>query len=385
MRVPRLQMIGTDAVKKTDRFPYAKAYRDRHGKTRWRFRKKGFTAELGTDFGSQEFCRRYSEAEEGSKPSLLRASARTVPGTLNELVTKFYQLHFPTLETSTAEDYRSVIEPLREKHGKKRVAHLERRHVLQIQADLARTPQQANKTLKRLSQMMELAIDLGMCKSNPVRGVKRFPVGAVGFHTWSEDEIAQFYQVYPMGTPAHLAMTLMLYTGAAKCDAVAIGRGNIRDGRLVYRRRKTKKNPNGIEVDIPLHPYLEETLSHVRPDAFTFLETQGRRARTASGLGSSMRKWCDKAGLPLCSSHGLRKAICRRVAEIEGDVFKVMAVSGHTDIKEAQKYCEAFGRRKKADAAIASLPDGANGEQNSTNRPQRFVKNSGKTLEDKGK
>lgn len=33
-----------------------------------------------------------------------------------------------------------------------------------------------------------------------------------------------------------------------------------------------------------------------------------------------------------------------------------MAVSGHTDIKEVQKYCEAFGRQKKAEAAIFRLP-----------------------------
>ncbi len=39
-------MIGIEAMKKTDRFPHAKAYRDRHGKTRWRFRVKGLTAEL---------------------------------------------------------------------------------------------------------------------------------------------------------------------------------------------------------------------------------------------------------------------------------------------------------------------------------------------------
>lgn len=39
-------MIGIEAMKKTDRFPHAKAYRDRHGKTRWQFRVKGLTAEL---------------------------------------------------------------------------------------------------------------------------------------------------------------------------------------------------------------------------------------------------------------------------------------------------------------------------------------------------
>ncbi len=175
-------------------------------------------------------------------------------------------------------------------------------------------------------------------------------------------------------------MTLMLYTGAAKCDAVQLGRGNVRDGRLVYRRPKTKRNPDGVGVSITIHPYLAETLRHVRPDAFTFLETESGMSRTASGLGSSMRKWCDKAGLPLCSAHGLRKAICRRIAEVEGDVFKVMAVSGHRDIREAQKYCERFGRHAKADSAIASLPSGAKAEQKLTNHPARFVTKSSNAL-----
>ncbi len=55
-----------------------------------------------------------------------------------------------------------------------------------------------------------------------------------------------------------------------------------------------------------------------------------------------------------------------------------MSVSGHKDIKQAQKYIEAFGRKTKADAAIASLPSGADGEQNLTNHPARFVKKEGK-------
>lgn len=372
-------------MKKAERFPHAKSYSDRHGKRRWRYRHKGFTAELGTEWGGEEFQRRYADAEsrQAAKPGA--GANRTVPGTFNDLVVRFYKLHLPTVADSTAVDYRAVIEPLRGRHGHKRVAHMQRRHVIEIKAELAATPMQANKTLKRLSQLMDLAVDLEWRTDNPVKGVKRFPVNSEGFHTWDEGEIARFYEVHEMGTPAHLCMTLMLYTGAAKCDAVKLGRGNIRDGRIVYRRRKTKKNPEGFEVNIPVHPYLAETLALVAPDAFTFLQSEIGQARSPKGLGSSMRKWCDKAGLPLCSSHGLRKAICRRIAEVEGDVFKVMAVSGHTDIKEAQKYCERFNRKGKADSAIAGLPGGAESEQNLTNHPTRFVKSTINIMKRKGK
>lgn len=370
-------------MKKTDRFPNAKSYHDRHGKLRWRYRRKGVTKELGTEWGSDEFKRRYSEAENGKSEGA--GASRTVPGTFNDLVSKFYKLHLPTVGESTAKDYRAVIEPLRMKHGHKRAAQMRRRHVLEIKAEMAATPQQANKTLKRLSQLMDLAVEMEWRTDNPVKGVKRFPKDPDGFHTWDEGEIAQFYETHEMGSIAHLAMTLILYTGASRSDAVMLGQGNMRDGRIIYRRRKTKKNPEGFEVNIPVHPYLAETLAHVRADAFTFLETQQRKSRSSNGLGNDMRKWCDQAGLPLCAAHGLRKAICRRIAEVEGDPFKVMAVSGHHDLKEVQRYCEKFGRIAKADSAIASLPSGGNGEQNLTNHPARFVKKHGNSLKGKEK
>ncbi len=371
-------------AKKSDQFPRAKSYPDRHGKRRWRYRHKGLSVDLGTEWGSEEFQRRYAEAEQGNK-SEGAGTSRTVPGTFNDLAVKFYKLHLPTVEDSTAADYRAVIEPLRIRHGSKRVSHMRRRHVIEIKAEMAETPQQANKTLKRLSQMMDLAVELEWRTDNPVKGVKRYPTNPDGFHSWDEGEITRFYEVHEIGSPAHLCMTLMLYTGAAKCDAVRIGKGHIRDGRIVYRRRKTKKNPDGFEVNIPIHSYLAETLSHVPADAFTFLETANGRARTAAGLGSSMRKWCDKAGLPNCSSHGLRKAICRRIAEIEGDVFKVMAVSGHHDLKEAQKYIDKYNRKAKADSAIESLPSGGNQERNLANHPARFAKKSHSDMKIKDK
>lgn len=371
-------------AKKTDQYPRAKSYLDRHGKRRWRYRHKGLSFELGTEWGSEEFQRRYAEGEKGNKAEGVGAS-RTIPGTISDLVVKFYQLHLPTVGDSTAADYRSVIEPLRIKHGNKRVSHMRRRHVLAIKAEMAETPQQANKTLKRLSQLMDLAVEMEWRTDNPVKGVKRYPTNPDGYHSWDEGEITRFYEIHEIGSPAHLCMTLMLYTGAAKCDAVSMGKGHIRDGRIVYRRRKTKKNPDGFEVDIPIHPYLAETLSYVSPDAFTFLETARGVARTAAGLGSSMRGWCDKAGLPNCSSHGLRKAICRRIAEIEGDVTKVMAVSGHHDLKEAQKYIDKFNRKAKADSAIESLPGGGNREQKLANHPGRFAKSSPNNLKIKDK
>jgi integrase len=362
--------------KPADKYPHASSYRDRHGKLRWRYRVKGISVELGTSYGSDEFKRRYQAAEDGTKAKGQIGAGRTLPGSFDDLVAHFYKLHFPTIQENTRADYRSVIEPLRIKYSKNRVSHLKVKHVMGIKADLHLTPVQANKTLKRLSQMMDLAVQMEWVAANPVKGVKKYATETEGYHTWDEGEIEQFYRVHKIGTPAHMCMTLMLYTAAAKVDAVKLGPSNVKGDRIEYRRQKTRKNPSGVLVDLPMHPKLIEAIE-ATPVTFTYLETRQGKARSRKGLGTSMRKWCDKAGLPLCSSHGLRKAICRRIAEAGGTPFEVMAVSGHVTLSMAQEYCKMFGRRGLADSAFARM-GGTETEQNLTNHPARFVTNSTK-------
>ncbi len=47
----------------------------------------------------------------------------------------------------------------------------------------------------------------------------------------------------------------------------------------------------------------------------TFLQTSFGKSFSANGFGNRMRQWCDEAGLPQCSSHGLRKLMAKRLAE----------------------------------------------------------------------
>ena len=166
-------------------FPYARTYRNRRGTQRWRYRRKGVEKELGREYGSEEFRRRYAAAEAlFTHPH----TDHSTSGTFEDLWQKFCRLHFPGLAPSTRKDYRAVIEPLRRKHGHKRVAKMARGNVLEIKTEMADTPQQANKTLKRLSQMMDLAVQLEWRLDNPVRGVKRFPTSPDGFYSWAEQD-----------------------------------------------------------------------------------------------------------------------------------------------------------------------------------------------------
>jgi len=185
-------------VKRRVQFPGATAYKDRHGKRRWRFRKGRFSTELGKEYGSDEFVERYEAAVQGHKTRGLIGADRTVSGSLSGLIASYYRSPaFLGLADSTKSTYRGIIEPLREKHGTKRVTHLERRHVIGLLAEKADTPNAANNLRKRLRQLLDHAVDLGWIRHNPAKTVRAYKVPAGGHHAWDEGEIAQFLPELP--------------------------------------------------------------------------------------------------------------------------------------------------------------------------------------------
>jgi integrase len=373
-------------MKHKGRYPSATPYTDRHGKRRWRFRRGGFSRDLGNDYGSDRFTQRYEAAVHqyltGSK--IGAGAAKSVPGSISDLVARWYMSpEWKALGDSTKRTYRGVIEPFRLKHGGKPVNRLERRHVMGFLAEKSETPSAANNLRKRLAQLLDHAIALDWIKANPARLTKPYKIAGDGFHPWDEGEIARFFEVHEPGTMAHRAVTLMLYTGAARVDAVKLGPMNMKDGRLEYRRQKTAK-ANGILVSIPVHPDLADVLATCAADR-PFLATAYGKSRSPDGLGNLMREWCNKAGLSECSSHGLRKACARRLAEAGATAHEIMAVTGHKTLAEVQRYTETAMREGLADSAHAKLLSRPNREQTVVNLPQRFAKKSLKDMKRKEK
>lgn len=367
-------------------FPHAKPYSDRHGRKRWRYRRKSFSGELGTAYGSDEFKRRYAEAEAEFLGRSTRGAGaeRTRPGSVSDLVASFYKSpQWRGLSESTHRTYKGPIEKFRAEFGHLLVASLHRKHVAQILAKKVETPAASNNLRKRLMQLLDHAIELDWITVNPAKLVKPYKIGGEGFHTWDEGEIARFFEVHKPGTLAHRAVTLMLYTGAARVDVVKLGPWSIKDGWIEYRRQKTMR-ADGMPVRMPLHPDLAEVLADLPGDR-PYLATAYGKSRSPEGLGNSMREWCNEAGLPSCTAHGLRKAFARRFAEVKCSPHEIMAMTGHKTLALAQRYSESFSRQQLAASAMDKLISRPNGEQTVVNLPHRFTGNSAKPLKEKGK
>lgn len=340
-------------------FPGVSHYRDRHKKLRWRYRSKGFTVNLGTDYGSPEFLRKYNAAVKGERLSgeTTGRASQAPSGSLSSVIEAWYKSpDFTKLGASTAKTYRYEAERLRNEHGTKRVTGLTRPIIKKLMAQKADRPGAANNLLRILRLVLGYAVELELLDINLAMGVKKYATDGDGFHTWTEEDISTYFNAHEQGTVADLAMALMLYTGAARCDVVKLGPENIRTGRFQYHRQKMQTR-QGVLVDIPLHPELVKRLSAAGDNA-TFLETVHGKQRSVNGFGNAMRGWCDAAGLPECSSHGLRKACARRLADAGATPHEIMAVTGHKTIAEVQRYTEKADRRKLADRAWVKRGDG---------------------------
>lgn len=357
-------------MKYQKQFPGASPYRDRHGSRRWRYRAKGFSAEIGTDYGSAEFILRYEAAVQGEKTRAGVGAKRTAPGSLDALCVSYLRSPgYLRLGTSSRSREGNEIKRMRAAYGTNPVAPIERRHIIVMMGARHATPASANHLLRMWRKLLKHALDIGMRADNPATTVEFYSTSPDGFHTWTEPEIARFFKVHAPGGVAHAAVTLMLHTGAARVDAVRLGWTNIRGARLVYRREKTRTKTDTV-VDIPLHPALAAVLATLPHDRLTFLAITGGAQRSANGLGNQMRKWCDAAGLPECTAHGLRKAIARRLAEAGASPHEIMAVTGHSTLKEVERYARAAGRAGMADRGLERLREA---DEKVTALPRRVI------------
>ena len=58
---------------------------------------------------------------------------------------------------------------------------------------------------------------------------------------------------------------------------------------------------------------------------------------------------------PRRSAHGLRKAICVRLAEAGCDPYEIMAITGHQSLTEVQTYIAGVNKKKLAKSGMLKL------------------------------
>lgn len=201
-------------------FPGVTRVVDRHGKVRWRFRRKGFSCYLPGAYGSAEWRTAYEAAQIEAKATT--PTARWPYGSLGWLITHYLSSpRHAQKAPSTRKTLRAELDWLRRPKneggadaGDLPVARFRGRHVEALMAKKD-GPAAQNRVRKNLSLLFNYAIRLELISVNPVRATDRVKHRSDGYHTWTDPEIDRFLKRHGTGTQARLALLLALNTGAA--------------------------------------------------------------------------------------------------------------------------------------------------------------------------
>jgi len=353
---------------------YVTAFEDRHGKVRYRYRRKGhesgyFKGELGSDAFRAEYA-----AFEKAKLETPVAASRWPVGSNGDLVTRYVSV--PARlgpKEVTRQKVLRILGAFRDEFGNAYVADVNFEHIDAIVAakrekQFATTQmgkravggiEAARKLRKELVRLFDYAEKIGMrpAGSNPARQSEHVRVAAgersKGYRSWTEEDIAAYRERHPLGTGARLALELLLWTGQRRGDCYVFGPKDILGGRF-----RITQNKGGKELWLPVAPQLLEAITAMPAlpqDAPSFLVSELGRPYSYASFGNKMRDWCDQAGLPNCTAHGLRKANARRMAELGMSNRTLKAVGGWTNDREVSIYTAGADQALLAEDAIGRL------------------------------
>jgi integrase len=336
--------------------PYLHRFRDRHGRWRYYYRRRGkrIRLPLPDDPG---FLAAYHRADLPSTPVASGPRAGSVEAAIGSY---YHSGAFNRLAQTTQALQRSHLERFRARYGSKNINSMPAEVISRLTADLS--PHVARNWIKTLRSLMQHAKAVGLVQSDPTREIK-LPQARGNRWTWTEEEIAQYERHHAIGTKARLAMALGLFTSQRKGDVIRMGRQHIRGDTLIVRQSKT-----GTTLQLPLLPELQQVIAATASSNLTFLTSPTGRPYHASSFGNDFRVWCQEAGLlPRCTFHGLRYAMARRLAERGATTHQIAAITGHKSLNEIARYTQAPNQVRLAREAMKLMADKEEAKERTAN------------------
>lgn len=347
-------------MKKKRRYPNVSSFTDRHGKLRWRWRKKGYPTYYFSNPPDTPGFRVELEACLAGAP-IRAGEGRCIPRSVGDLIVRYYgSANFNRGGDADKQRRRLLIESFRAQFADDLVAHFRWDHIEAILAERAKKtlndrgrmvggPVAALNLRKQLRRLFAYAKRLEWISENPVDDAERVPAPKTGgYHSWSEEEIAAYQARHPLGTRARLALEIMLWTAQRRGDARLFGPQHIVGGKINFQASKNK-----ADVWLPIAPQMMAAIDAMqRVGLKTYLVTDFGKPFSAAGFGNKLREWCDEAGLPHCTAHGLRKAAARRLAESGASQQEIKAVGGWKGDAEVTIYTAGADQQRLAGEAL---------------------------------
>ncbi len=352
--------------------------RDRHGNIRVYYRTKGRAkVRLRATPWTPEFMAEYEAARNQATPIKNKGIST---GTWRWLCVKYFSecAEYKRLDARTQRVRRLILESTFDEPIAPGASKFFRDFPLsRVTADAVEVlrdrklafPEAANSRVKAIRAVFKWAVRKRgpdgntFVPHNPARDVPYLKSNnPSGYHTWTLEEVRRFQARHPIGTKAHLALALLLYTGQRRSDITRFGRQHVQDGKITFTQFKGR-NRKPKRLVLPILPALQQVIDASPCGELAFLVNDLGRPFTDAGFGNKFREWCNQAGLRHCTAHGLRKAGATIAANNGATAHQLMAIFGWDTLKMAEAYTRAADQERLAEAAMHMLESS---EQNST-------------------
>lgn len=340
------------------KLPYTMTDTDRHGNVRWyvrvkqkngKFRKTRIKSDPGTNAFISEYERELELLLHPGEPETI-SSPRMDPSTLEGLIHEYFASgEFYELAEGTRLDKRSTLLRVAESAGKHPYKAIQKSDIQSGRDKRLETPHAANKFIKHMRGLYDWAIERKLVDQNPAEDVKKLkgpprPEHAKGWHSWTPEEMDAFRATHPIGSTARLVFELHSASLRAS-DVKVIGFQHVRGDHLDFIQTKTKQRH--IQ---PIHADLRACIDAEPKDRLHMVVNQYGRP-FAKGYTAAFKRWARAAGIPHCTSHGIRKGMAAELANLGASELEIAAYLGQTGTQSVKHYTVGADKLKLATRA----------------------------------
>jgi integrase len=303
--------------------------------------------------GEEDFQRQYLAARRGEQPEpLKKASDYAIPKSISWLVNSYFEylqerVKAGTTSHKTLKKKRNLLNRLLDDPD--RVMLIPQEKLISMHDAMGATPAQADAFIEATAVMYDWAVKRKHVRSNPARGIDRVYEKGDGAKPWRAADVKAFFAKHKPGSKAHVAMSILLWTGCRIEDTTMLGRGHecTIDGVPALRWQPLKKGSS--EVSVPLLAPLRDATRAPKVQGATYLLGRGGEPYASGDSASAMfKRWCQQAGLKELSAHGVRKGLGELLAEMGCTQYEIMAIHGHSEAKTSEVYTRRVERWRLA-------------------------------------
>jgi integrase len=305
----------------------------------------------------EEFQAQYLAARSGQQPEpVKKAHEYAVPRSIGWLVNLYFdylgeRVKAGTTSAKTLKKKRNLLNRLLADPD--RVMEIPREKLIGMQDAMGATPAQADAFIESVSVMYDWAVERKYVRENTAKGIKSVYAKGDGATPWKAADVRKFFETHKAGSKAHVAISVLLWTGCRIEDLTVLGRKDevVLDGIEALRWTPLKKGSS--EVSLPLLPPLKEATRAPKVLGATYVLGRGGKPFSSGDSASAMFKhWCKDAGLGHLSAHGVRKGLAEILAGLGCSQYEIMAILGHSEAKTSEVYTRRVERWKLALGAM---------------------------------